>query len=203
MIVWLTEWITRLLAAGGYPALLILMALESMIAPVPSEAVMPFAGFLIAQGEFSWSGAILASSAGTLVGSWASYLMGRWGGYRFVNSYGRYLLLDREHLDWSVRWFEKYGEITIFVCRFVPVVRHFISIPAGVAGMNGTKFTIYTLAGGTLWNVFLLVCGFWLRERWELVGEYSHQLDYIVVAMLALGAALWIWHRLRRRTPAA
>ncbi len=202
MVVWITEWVVRLLGAAGYPALFALMALESMIAPVPSEAVMPFAGFLIAQGEFTWAGAIAASSLGTLAGSYAGYFMGQWGGYAFVNRFGKYLLLDREHLDWSVRWFDRYGEATIFICRFIPVVRHFISIPAGVARMNHGKFALYTFVGGTLWNTFLLWCGFWLRERWELVGRYTHQIDYAVVGLLVLAGGWWIWHRTRGRRAA-
>jgi membrane protein DedA with SNARE-associated domain len=195
----ISEWATHILSVLGYPGLLFLMTLESMIAPVPSEAVMPFAGFLIAQGRFSWAGAIAASSAGTLLGSWLGYWMGQWGGYPFVQRFGKYLLLDQEHLDATVRWFEKRGEITIFVSRFIPVVRHFISIPAGVARMNPLKFSLYTLVGGTLWNTFLLVVGVKLRERWDEVQHYSHQIDIVVVVVLAVFAIWFIRRQLANR----
>lgn len=195
----ISEWATHILSVLGYPGLLLLMALESMIAPVPSEAVMPFAGFLIAQGRFSWAGAIAASSAGTLLGSWLGYWMGQWGGYPFVQRFGKYLLLDQEHLDATVRWFEKRGEITILVARFIPVVRHFISIPAGVARMNPLKFSLYTLLGGTLWNTFLLVVGVKLRERWDQVQHYSHQIDIVVVIVLAAFAIWFIRRQLANR----
>jgi membrane protein DedA with SNARE-associated domain len=175
------------------------MALESMIAPVPSEAVMPFAGFLVVQGTFSLEGAVLASSAGTLIGSWIGYLMGYWGGYPVVERWGRYLLLDRGHLEWTARWFESRGEMTILVARFIPVVRHLISIPAGVARMSPWRFSLYTLVGGTAWNCILLWAGMELRERWEIIQKYTHQVDIAIAIVLAACLAWWIWRQLRRR----
>lgn len=193
----IAEWATRVLEAFGYAGLTFLMALESMLAPVPSEAVMPFAGFLVVQGSFTVAGAVLASSLGTLLGSWLGYWMGAYGGYPAVERWGKYVLLNRAHLDWTVAWFEKRGELTILIARFVPVVRHFISIPAGVAGMSPVRFTLYTLIGGTAWNGILLYAGIELRERWEIVQRYSHQVDIVIVAALLLACAWWVWHRLR------
>lgn len=199
MVVWLTELATRILESLGYPGLVLLMALESMVAPVPSEAVMPFAGFLIVQGRFGWFGAVAFSSLGTMIGSIIGYQMGQYGGYPLVQRYGKYLLLNQEHLDMTVRWFERRGEMTIFLARFIPVVRHFISIPAGVARMKFSKFCLFTLIGGTLWNSFLLWVGVALRERWQLVGKYTHQIDYVVVVLLVGFAGWWLWHQLQRR----
>ncbi len=192
-------WATALMSSAGYPGLFILMTMESMVFPVPSEAVMPFAGFLIVSGHFSWAGAILASSLGTMAGSLASYALGRWGGYPFVLRFGKFFLLDREHLDFTVRWFSRRGELTIFISRFIPVVRHLISIPAGVGRMNVWKFSLYTLLGGTLWNTFLLFCGVWLKERWSVVQSYTHEIDLVVLGLLVLGAAWWIVRQVRRR----
>lgn len=199
---WLFETITAGIAAGGYLAIFVLMALESMIAPVPSEAVMPFAGYLVATGRFEMWLVALASSAGSVTGSLASYYMGLKGGRPLVNRFGRYLLLDHASLEWTERWFARHGQKTIFVSRFIPVVRHLISIPAGMARMRLGGFLLYTLAGATLWNLFLAWCGLWLEAHWTLVHDYSHELDIIVVAGLA-GAVGWHVARHRRQAAAA
>jgi membrane protein DedA with SNARE-associated domain len=104
---------------------------------------------------------------------------------------GRYLLLNREHLEWTERWFAQHGSWTIFVSRFIPVVRHLISIPAGLGKMSVLPFCLYTLIGATMWNGFLLVCGYKLRQNWTLVQQYSHELDLVVAAVLAV-AGLWV-----------
>jgi membrane protein DedA with SNARE-associated domain len=192
-------WIVDVMKALGYPGLVFMMALESMIAPVPSEIVMPFAGFLVAQGRFSVPGGIIASSLGTLIGSLISYYMGRFGGYPLILRFGRYLLLDKEHLDFTIRWFDRRGEVTIFVARFIPVVRHLISLPAGVGAMNIVKFSFYTLLGGTMWNTVLLIAGMWLKEQWGLIHEYSHEIDYIVLAAMVIVGTWWCVRQIRRR----
>ncbi len=199
MIEQIALWIEHVMEVLGYPGLVLMMALESMVAPVPSEIVMPFAGFLIVKGSFTIWGGIVASSLGTIIGSLISYYMGKWGGYPIVIRFGKYLLLDREHLDFTVRWFEKRGEITIFICRFIPVVRHLISIPAGVGNMNILKFSIYTLIGGTIWNTILLFAGIWLKEHWGIIHEYSSQIDKVVVVILVIGGSWWVWKQLQRR----
>lgn len=195
----IAEWATRVLDQTGYAGLAFLMMLESTVAPVPSEAVMPFAGFLVVQGRFTLEGAILASSLGTLLGSWIGYLLGRFGGYPVVDRWGRWLLLNRGHLEWTARWFERRGEITILIARFIPVVRHFISIPAGVARMSPWRFTLYTLIGGSAWNCILLWAGMELRERWELIQQYTHELDLVVALLLLAALAWWIRQRLQAR----
>lgn len=199
MVEHIAEWITGVMATLGYPGLVFMMALESMIAPVPSEIVMPFAGFLVVKGQFTLLGATVASSLGTLIGSLIGYYMGKLGGYALVLRCGRYLLLDEKHLELTVRWFEKRGEITILICRFVPVVRHLISIPAGVGNMNLLRFCVFTLIGGTIWNVILLVAGVKLGERWEMIHTYSHQIDYIFVAAIVAVGVWWVWKQLSRR----
>jgi membrane protein DedA with SNARE-associated domain len=197
---WLFETITAGIAAGGYPAVFVLMALESMIAPVPSEAVMPFAGYLVATGRFEMALVALASTLGSLVGSLTSYVMGLKGGRPLVLAWGRYLLLDVGHLEWTEGWFRRHGPWTIFLSRFIPVVRHLISIPAGLARMPLPGFLLYTAAGATLWNLFLAWCGLWLGEHWGLVHDYSRELDIVVVVGLAAALA---WHVLRHRRAAA
>lgn len=175
------------------------MALESMIAPVPSEAVMPFVGFLVADGRWPLEGAIAATSAGSLVGSLASYAMGRLGGRPLVLKAGKYLLLHPKDLEITERFFRKRkGGLAVFLSRFVPVVRHLVSIPAGMGCMPLGSFILATLAGATIWNSFLLLCGMKLREHWHLVQDYSHQVDLVVAALLVVAVLLFV--RSRRRS---
>jgi membrane protein DedA with SNARE-associated domain len=190
---------TEVIKLFGYAGVFILMTLESMVAPVPSEGVMPFAGYLVSTGHFSIFGVVVWSSIGSIVGSLVSYYIGYYGGKPVVLRFGKYLFLDKEHLSMTERFFAKYGEKTIFICRFIPVVRHFISVPAGIGKMNITKFSIYTLAGAALWNLFLAYLGVWLAERWELVHHYSKYLDYIVVLGVIVFLVYWIKKRLAQK----
>ena len=199
MVEHLSLWIIAIMERLHYPGLTLMMALESMIAPVPSEVVMPFAGYLIVQGKFTALGAVIASSLGTIIGSLLGYYMGKVGGYPVVHRFGRYLLLDPEHLEITVKWFEKRGDLTILICRFVPVVRHLISIPAGVGNMNLVKFCIYTLVGGTIWNSILLWAGVKLGNHWDVIHHYSHEVDYVVVACILVVGVWWVRKQLRRQ----
>lgn len=176
----------------SYIGVFVLMALESMIAPIPSELVMPFAGFLIFSGHFDPWAVMLASSLGSIVGSLLSYGMGVLG-EPVVLRYGRYLFLNVHHLEWTKSFFERHGGKTIFIARFIPVVRHLISIPAGLARMPLTPFILYTLVGATLWNGFLTYLGVRLKENWRIIQQYTHILDYFVVAGMLGVAAYFIW----------
>ena len=138
----LVEHIINLIAAGGYPIIAFLMALESMITPVPSEAVMPFAGFLVNEGKLSFGLVVLFATIGSLIGSFISYYAGAYGGKPFIKRFGKYFFLDLHDLEITEKFFKKYGEGTVFVSRFIPVIRHLISIPAGVGRMNPAKFFI-------------------------------------------------------------
>jgi membrane protein DedA with SNARE-associated domain len=198
MVQHLAVYFTYLIEKLGYLGAGILMALESMVAPVPSELVMPFVGFLAVEGKFSVPIAIFVTSVGSLVGSIISYYMGYWGGRPFVLKVGRYLLLNREHLEWTERWFERHGSWTIFVSRFIPVVRHLISIPAGLGRMRLFPFCLYTVIGATIWNTFLLICGYKLRQNWTLVEQYSHEVDIVVAVALVLGGIWFVVTHLRR-----
>ncbi len=172
----------------SYLGVFVLMALESMVAPVPSELVMPFAGFLIFTGHFDPLAVMVASSLGSICGSLLSYGMGRLG-EPVVHRYGRYLLLNQHHFKWTCDFFARHGGKTIFIARFIPVVRHLISIPAGLARMSLPPFILYTLAGATLWNGFLTYLGVRLKENWYLIQRYTHVLDFLVTAALVAGVA--------------
>jgi membrane protein DedA with SNARE-associated domain len=198
MVQHLAVYFTYIIEKLGYFGAGFLMALESMVAPVPSELVMPFVGFLAVEGKFSVPMAIFATSVGSLIGSLISYYMGYWGGRPFVLKVGRYLLLNQEHLEWTERWFERNGSWTILVSRFIPVVRHLISIPAGLGRMRLFPFCLYTTIGATIWNTFLLVCGYKLRQNWTLVEQYSHEVDVIVAVGLVVVGIWFVFTHLRR-----
>jgi len=198
MVEHLAHYFTYAIEQLGYVGAGFLMALESMIAPVPSELVMPFVGFLVVEGKFSAVAAIAATSLGSIIGSLISYCMGYWGGRPLVLRVGKYLLLNREHLEWTENWFERHGSWTIFVSRFIPVVRHLISIPAGLGRMKLSSFCVYTVIGATLWNSFLLWCGYHLRQNWMLVERYSKILDIVVLVILVAGG-LWFFLRYATR----
>lgn len=208
----LTEYISEAavaaLKATGYAGACLLMAMESMIFPIPSEAVMPFVGFLVADGQWTLSGAILATTLGSILGSWISYEMGRRGGRPFVLRVGRYFLLDLHDLEITERFFHKNGGRSgawvVFISRFVPVVRHLISIPAGVGQMPLPAFLTLTAVGATMWNGFLLWCGFALRDNWGLVQKYTHEVDIAaLICVSAAGGWFIAWKRKCRRQSAA
>ncbi len=203
----ITEIISRtavqILDTSAYAGAFILMALESMIAPVPSEAVMPFVGFLVADGKWNLWLALLATSLGSLVGSLTSYGMGYYGGKPLVLKVGKYLLLNRHDLEVTERYFnQRQGVLTVFIGRFIPVIRHFISIPAGMGKMPLVPFMLVSVIGATLWNGFLLYCGMRLREHWTVVQKYSHQVDIVIVVLAIVGIIWFIRSRLaaRKRT---
>jgi membrane protein DedA with SNARE-associated domain len=183
---WIASTATHFIETTGYLGIMILMTLESMVAPVPSEAVMPFAGFAVFNGTLTWQGVIFFSTLGSIIGSLIGYWMGAKGGRPLVEKWGKYLLLDKHDLDITEKWFSKRGDITVFVCRFIPVVRHLISIPAGMGRMNLLKFSIYTIIGAAIWNTLLTIAGYYLQENWGEIMKYSHIIDYVIVAAMVL-----------------
>ncbi len=180
---------TGLISSTGYFGVFVLMVLESMVAPVPSELVMPFAGFLVADGKMDLFIVILVSSVASLTGSLISYFIAYYGEKGMIHRFGKLFFLDRKELDWTEKWFKKHGDATVFVSRFVPVIRHLISLPAGLAKMKLGRFIVSTITGATLWNTFLLWTGIQLRERWDLIRTYSEQLDVIIVILILAGVA--------------
>jgi membrane protein DedA with SNARE-associated domain len=200
----ITELISKIavqiLETTAYFGAFILMALESMIAPVPSEAVMPFVGFLVTDGKWDLWLALLATSLGSLVGSLASYWMGFYGGKPLVLKVGKYLLLNRHDLELTERYFnQRQGLLTVFLARFIPVVRHFISIAAGMGKMPLVPFMLVSVIGATMWNGFLLYLGMRLREHWTVVQKYSHQVDIVIIVVAVIGIGWFIRSRLAAR----
>jgi len=190
----IAHWCEEFIRAVDYPGVFILMALESMIAPIPSEAVMPFAGFLVYTKEMSWFWVAFSSTTGSIIGSMLSYWMGMYGGRPLVLKVGKYLLLNVHHLDATEKYFNKYGNWTVFICRFIPVVRHFISIPAGMGRMPIVPFLTMTVIGAFLWNMTLAVAGYYLKENWEWLrdGPVFHVIDRVILVMILLVVGVFI-----------
>ncbi|MBW3022720.1 DedA family protein [Candidatus Woesearchaeota archaeon] len=194
MIVQLIEWVNSIILTIGYPGIMLLMFFESTMVPIPSEIVMPFAGYLAAQGKLSFFLVVLLSGVASLIGSIFSYSMGQYGGIPLIKKWGHYVLLDEDRLKWTQKWFKKRGEITIFISRFIPVVRHLISLPAGVGKMNKFKFCLYTFVGATIWNGILVYLGYYFGENYLIIHEYSKIIDYVVVVLIALALVYYVWH---------
>jgi membrane protein DedA with SNARE-associated domain len=190
---------THVIAGIGYVGVFLLMIAESMVLPVPSEAVMPFAGFSVAEHSLSWPGVILSATLGSIIGSLIGYAIGRFGGKPFLLRFGKYLLLDSEDLEKTTRFFQRRGSVTILVSRFIPIVRHLISIPAGMGSMPLLPFCLFTVIGAGAWNAFLTWCGFVLRNNWETVLRYSHVIDIVVIVLLVALVILYVARHLTRR----
>ena len=187
---------THIIGSIGYVGVFLLMVAESMVLPLPSEAVMPFAGFTVAEGTLSWAGVIAAATLGSIVGSLIGYAIGRFGGRP-------YLLLDESDLEMTDRFFQRRGSLTIFISRFIPVVRHLISIPAGISRMSLLPFCVFTVLGAGLWNSFLTWVGFELKKNWAAVLRYSHLIDIAVLILLAGLVVLYVLRHLLKRRRAA
>ncbi|HET6724935.1 MAG TPA: DedA family protein [Gammaproteobacteria bacterium] len=186
----------------GYRGIVVLMAIESACIPLPSEIVMPFSGYLVTTGRFSLWAVALAGAIGCVVGSLIAYYVGLRGGRPLVERFGRYVLISSEDLNRADRWFERYGDVAIFVSRLLPVVRTFISLPAGIARMRVVRFIVLTFAGSFIWCLGLTWIGVKLGEHWDTLGIYFHRFDALIVA-LAVAALVWyVWRHLKGRRKA-
>jgi len=193
----LAGWIIMIISSLGYGGVILLMGIESACIPLPSEVIMPFAGYLVYTGELSLWGVALAGAVGCVLGSIPAYYLGAYGGRAMIEKYGRYVLISQQDLHFADRAFEKYGEIIIFIGRLLPVVRTFIAFPAGIARMNMTRFVIYTFSGSFIWCLLLAFAGMKLGEHWETLGVYFHEFHY-VIAVVGLVFAIWyVWRHLK------
>ncbi|MFH0779984.1 MAG: VTT domain-containing protein [Parcubacteria group bacterium] len=195
MLEFLLNLFTNLIERAGYAGVAILMALESMVAPVPSEAVMPFAGFLWYQGHFNFWLIILFSTLGSIIGSLISYYIGYYAGRPIIVHFGKYLLLNEHHLDKTEKFFNRFGGKAVFISRFIPIVRHLISIPAGAGKMNIWKFSVYTVVGAGLWNAFLTWLGFYFGKEWSNVSRFGEWADRVMVVLIVLAVAWFVWEK--------
>lgn len=196
----LADFFVQFIESLGYVGIFILMVLESMIAPVPSELVMPFAGYVAALGRLDFFLVNIAALAGSLVGSLISYFAGRYLGRDIILHYGKFLGLSKRHLEWTEKWFASHGSSTVLIGRFIPVVRHLISIPAGISKMRKREFVAMTLIGAAAWNGFLAAAGFLLKDQYGLIAEYSSVLDALVIIGLVAVVIYWfVYHNKKSR----
>jgi membrane protein DedA with SNARE-associated domain len=192
----LINWLVSTIGTMGYPGIFLLMAMESSIIPVPSELVMPPAGYLAFKGQMNPWVAILAGTIGSLAGAYANYYAAHYLGRPLILKYGRYVLIPPDKFKRVESFFLRHGEISTFIGRLLPVVRHLISIPAGVAGMNHLKFSCYTLLGAAIWCTILTWIGYAIGQNQELIMAWSHRaLLWVVVASSLLVAIYIWWHR--------
>ncbi len=194
----LTQWLLDTIGAMGYPGILLLMAMESSIIPVPSELVMPPAGYLAYQGKMNMAVVILCGTFGSLIGAYANYFVSRYLGRPLILKYGKYVLIPPDKFERVERFFLQHGEISTFIGRLLPVIRHLISIPAGVAGMNHVKFSLYTLLGAGIWCTILTLIGYAIGENQQLIMQYSHNALLWVVLCSAALVAIYIWRQRAR-----
>lgn len=190
------NWLVTTIGSMGYIGIFLLMALESSVVPIPSEIIMPPAGYLVQQGKMSITLVILSGTLGSLFGAYLNYFAAHYLGRPLLLKYGRYVLITEEHFRRVEDYFASHGEISTFIGRLLPVIRHLISLPAGLAGMSHIKFSIYTLLGAFIWVSILTWIGYFLGENEVLIKQYSHQVIIDVLAASAVLVTVYIFlHR--------
>lgn len=185
----------------GYIAILVGMALESACMPVPSELIFGFAGYLVYLGKLDFTTSVIAGVAGGLIGSVAAYLVGYHGGRPFVEKYGKYLFLSKRHVTLAQNWFDRYGLKATFFSRLLPIVRTFISLPAGFAKVDFSKFVIYTVLGSVPWTIGLVYAGMVLGENWKKINTIGHNASVIVGVVLVLITIYYVRRRREQGSP--
>jgi len=189
---------TEFIGSAGVVAVFLLMTLESACIPIPSEAIMLFAGFAVSKGELTLFGVVLAGVLGNLAGSWIAYAVGYYGRLDLLEK-NKLIHISPKHLKWADDWFERYGTWTVFFSRMLPIIRTFISLPAGVARMPFWRFSAFTLLGSIPWVLALAIVGEKVGDNWEDWRHKLGYLDYLVLAAIIVGVVYWVVKRRRNR----
>jgi membrane protein DedA with SNARE-associated domain len=204
------NWIEWAVSVLGYPGIALVMAIENIFPPIPSELVMPFAGSLVNEGRYTLVGVIVAGTVGSVIGAVVLYYIGVWADEviirNFVRRFGRWFLLTEDDIDTSLRFFSRYGEAAVFLGRVVPLVRSLISVPAGMQRMPMGKFLLLTTLGSAIWSTILTVAGMYLGQNWETVLEFISRYQRVILVLIALGIVAFVVIRvnaLRKRQQTA
>ncbi len=198
----LINWLVQTIGALGYPGIFLLMALESSVIPIPSELVMPPAGYLAQQGQMNMAIAILCGTAGSLIGAYVNYFAAHYLGRPLILKYGKYVWITEEKFSRVEGFFKDHGEISTFIARLLPVVRHLISLPAGLVGMNHLKFSLYTVLGAGIWVTVLSYIGYIIGANQELIMKYSHQAVIGVVIVSGFIIAVYVRNHRKKKQKA-
>ncbi|MFI5205709.1 MAG: DedA family protein [Candidatus Paceibacterales bacterium] len=188
-----------LIGSTGYAGIFLLSALESCAIPIPSEVVVPFSGFLAVSGRFNLWAVIAVATIANLVGAAILFWVGRSGGRWILERYGKYIFIHGEDLEKGDKWFKKYGDWAIFWSRMLPVARTYVSLAAGVAGMNFYTFSLYTLIGSLPWNAAQAIIGYKAGENWMVLEKYFRKLDILIVAVIVVLVVVYLWKHLKKR----
>ena len=202
LMTWFGGAIVAVISAGGYAGVITLMGLEFACIPLPSEIIMPFAGYLVSTGRFGLFLVATAGAVGCNIGSALAFEVGARGGRVLVERWGARLLLNPSEIEWADRWFERYGSITVLIGRLLPIVRTFIALPAGIARMNRWRFHAYTFVGSWLWCLALAYVGMQLGEHWDSdprLKIWMRRFDLVILAAIVLTLGTFLWRRLRYR----
>ncbi len=195
----ITGFVTDIISAGGYTGIGFLMALESSAIPIPSEIIMPFAGFLVSAGTFSLLGISFAGAIGSTIGSALLYAIGYYGGRPVIEKYGRYFLVNPRDLDAAERFFQKYGQLANLIGRVLPIVRTFISFPAGIARVKIVPFLTLSFLGSFIWSIFLGYVGLKLGQNWQIIHTYFKGFDYVIVGIFILALGYYIQRHIKSK----
>lgn len=193
----ITNFITQVIDSMGYTGVALLMAIESAAIPLPSEVIMPFSGFLVESGRFSLLGLAMAGAIGSVIGSAVTYALGYYGGRKLIIRYGRYVLISQKDLELTEKFFARFGAVSSLIGRVLPVVRTFISIPAGIGKVPLKPFLFYTFVGSWVWSYFLAWLGVRLGENWHQLEAYFRKFDLLVGAVILFALGYWIWRHFK------
>lgn len=202
IISFLTNLIISIIDKSGYLGVFILMTLESALIPFPSEVTMPFAGYLASLGKMNLYLLIFVGAFANLFGSILAYILGAWGQEavvrKIIKKYGKYVLISENEFNHSETWFRKYGESIVFFSRVLPVVRTFISLPAGIAKMNFIRFSVLTFFGSLIWSALLTLVGFILGKNWQSLEVYYRKFEYVIIGIVVILVSYYIVHKIRK-----
>lgn len=200
LVQWGTDLIIELISSLGYPGIFVLMTIEGIITPIPSELIIPFAGYLSAEGEMNLVLVIAVGTAGAAIGNTVAYYIGYRVGRPLIERYGKYIWLDERDLGLAERWFARYGDVGILLGHAIPGVRSFISFPAGIGKMRVKRFVLFSTIGALIWTTVLALAGYVLIDEWRRFAETTDNIDlYVLVAAIAIIMGYVYWSKRRRR----